>query len=179
MRARISVSVAVAVGLLLGTSGCTFMTTQSTLQSYDPSDGVGTAIGTVKVRNALLLSTNGERASFLVNFINDGNEPVSLRVQYTSTGGKVTSTVHLDSGEVKTFGSSDTKQFIFQGIDTEPGGLLPVWVQYGDTTGKQLLVPVLDGSQAQYKGLLPSPTPAPTRTILPNGTATPAPTPAS
>jgi hypothetical protein len=166
VRARIAVSVVLAAGVLLGTSGCTFFTTQSTLQRYDPSDGVGTQVGTVKVRNALLLSADGETASFLVNFINDGQDAVDLRVQYASPSGKVTSTFHLEAGEVKTFGSKTTTQLVFKNIGKEAGTLLPVYFQYGSVSGQQLLVPILDGSQSDYSGLLPtnSPTPSPTST---------------
>jgi len=162
VRARSAVSVVLVAGVLLGTSGCTFFTVQSTLQRYDPSNGVGTQVGTVKVRNALLLSADGETASFLVNLINDGQDPVDLRVQYTSTNGKVTSTFHLEAGAVKTFGSKTTSQLVFKNIGKVAGTLLPVYFQYGSVSGQQLLVPILDGSQSEYSGLLPTSTPTPT-----------------
>ncbi|MET4781264.1 hypothetical protein [Glaciihabitans sp. UYNi722] len=184
MRARIAASVVLAAALLLSTTGCTFFSAQATLKHYDPSDGVGATVGDIKVRNALLLSKNGERASFLVNLINDSQNTETVLIQYdgaNSNGdaGKIDTRVTLDAGEVKTFGSKDTRQLVFNGIDTKAGALFPVWVQYGNTTGKQLLVPVLDGSQAEYKGLLPSPkpkpavTPSPTPTTSPSATTTP------
>ena len=40
-------------------------------------------------------------------------------------------------------------------INAMPGAMFPVFVQYGNATGKQLLVPVLDGSLAEYQHLLP------------------------
>ena len=42
-------------------------------------------------------------------------------------------------------------------LDTAPGQLFPVFFQYGDVTGSQLQVPVLDESSDFYAGLLPSP----------------------
>ncbi|MES2171229.1 MAG: hypothetical protein V4479_10995 [Actinomycetota bacterium] len=171
MRARIAASVVLAAGLLLGTSGCAFFSPQSTLLHYDPSDGVGTSVGSVKVRNAFLLTQDGERASMLVNFINDGTASVDLTVQYTlKPGGKTTTIVHLEPGQVKTFGKTDRDQFILQGIDKKPGQLYAVWFQYGGHTGEQLLLPILDGNWSTYAGLLP--------TAAPSSTATPTPTPA-
>lgn len=174
MRARIAASVVLAAGLLLGTSGCAFFAPQSTLIQYDPSDGVGNQVGSVKVRNALLLTTDGERASLLASFINDGTTSVDLKVQYTlKPGGKKTTMVHLAPGQVKTFGNKATDQLILQGIDKKAGELYPIFFQYGSHTGQQSLVPVLDGTWSNYVGLLPKPKPTPT----PTATLTPTPNP--
>lgn len=187
MRARIAASVVLAAGLLLGTSGCAFFAPQSTLIRYDPSDGIGTQVGNVKVRNALLLTQDGERASLLINFINDGNTPVDLTVQYTlKPGGTTTTTVHLKAGQVKTFGDSESHQLVLQGIDKKPGELYPIFFQYGGHTGSQVLVPILDGTWSTYAGLLPTAkptaTPTPTKSVLPPvvpGSATASPTPSA
>lgn len=182
MRARIAATVVLAASLLLSTTACTFLSPQSTLKKYDPSDGVGTAIGQVKVRNALLLTKDGQEASFLVNLINDGQTTVNVLIQYNGTTpdgstGKVDTRVQLDPGAVKTFGSSDTRQLIFNGIDTKPGALFPVFVQYGSETGQQLLVPVLDGTLDEYATLMPSPSPTSTPTVAPTVAPTGVPTP--
>ncbi|MFM9918896.1 hypothetical protein [Lacisediminihabitans sp. H27-G8] len=180
MRARIVATVVVAASLLLSTAGCSFFAPQSTLKKYDPSDGVGVTVGQVKVRNALLLTKDGQEASFLVNLVNDGQKTVNVLIQYDGTtaegtSGKVDTRVQLDAGEVKTFGSSDTRQLIFSGIDSKPGSLFPVFVQYGTETGDQLLVPVLDGSLSEYSKLLPMPLPTATPPV--NPTVIPVPTP--
>ncbi|MHC5797559.1 hypothetical protein ACVXZ4_15530 [Lacisediminihabitans sp. FW035] len=180
MRARIAATVVVAASLLLSTAGCSFFAPQATLKHYDPSDGVGTTVGQVKVRNALLLTKDGQEASFLVNLINDGEKTVNVLIQYdgttaNGTAGKVDTRVQLDAGEVKTFGSSDTRQLLFNGIDSRAGSLFPVFVQYGTQTGEQLLVPVLDGSLPEYSKLLPSPLPTATPPVSP--TVIPVPTP--
>ena len=184
MRARIAATVVLAASLLLSTTGCSFFAPQATLKHYDPSDGVGTTVGQVKVRNALLLTKDGQQASFLVNLINDGENTVNVLIQYDGTtadgaSGKVDTRVQLDAREVKTFGSSDTRQLLFSGINSKAGSLLPVFVQYGTQTGEQLLVPVLDGSLPEYSKLLPSPLPSATAPATPpaNPTAIPAPTP--
>jgi hypothetical protein len=180
VRARIAATVIVAASLLLSTAGCSFIAPQM-VKSYDPSDGVGAMVGKVEIRNALLLTKDGQVASFLVNLINDGPKTVNVLIQYDGTtasgkSGKVDTRVKLDAGEVTTFGSSDTRQLLFTGIDSKAGSLFPVFVQYGTLTGKQLLVPVLDGSLPEYSKLLPSPpptaTPKPTQIPLPTPSAT-------
>jgi hypothetical protein len=55
--------------------------------------------------------------------------------------------------------------------------VLAIYFQYGDRQGRELLVPVLDGSLEQYSPFLPQ-TPTPTPTPTPTVTATPAETPA-
>ena len=180
MRARIAATVIVAASLLLSTAGCSFFAPQATLKHYDPSDGVGTTVGNLKVRNALLLTNDGQQASFLVNLINDSEKTVNVLIQYDGTTangapGKVDTRVQLDAREVKTFGSSDTRQLLFSGINSKAGSLFPVFVQYGTLTGEQLLVPVLDGSLPEYSKLLPSPLPTATPTA--NPTVIPVPTP--
>lgn len=180
MRARIAATVVVAASLLLSTAGCSFFAPQSTLTQYDPSDGVGATLGQLKVSNALLLTKDGQEASFLVNLINDGQKTIDVLIQYDGTTadgtkGKVDTRVRLDAGEVTTFGSSDTRQLLFSGIDSKPGSLFPVFVQYGTQTGDQLLVPVLDGTLKTYSTLLPSPLPTATPPV--NPTVIPVPTP--
>lgn len=184
MRTRIAASVVLAASLALTMSGCTFFAVNSTIQSIDAGAGVGAVLGQLKVRNAILLTKNGQQASFLVNLVNTGTKPLSVRVQYNSktpTGAtsKVDTTVHLDAGEVTSFGSADTDKLIFNGIDSKAGTLFPVWVQYGTNTGTHLLVPVLDGTLPAYSKLLPTPTPSPAIPVGPTVIPIPTPTPSA
>ena len=160
MRARIVASAVLATALLLGTTGCTFFANQATLTPYDPSDGIGATIGTVEVRNALLLTKDGQEASLVATFINDGAEAVSLTVRYDTLQGSHSDTLDLKAGESQTLGAQDSGKYVIQGIDTRAGALFPMFLQYGSLTGTQLLVPVLDGTQAEYSKLLPSPSPS-------------------
>lgn len=155
MRTRVVASIAMAALVLLGTTACNFIAPQATLKQYNPSDGVGTSIGTVKVLNVLVLSEDGEEGSLLANVVNQGTKSVQLKLQYESGGTKVDKRVTVGAGDTQSIGSEDGLKIIFDDIDTAPGELLPVFVQYGDVTGKQLLVPVLDGTLPEYAGLLP------------------------
>ena len=80
---------------------------------------------------------------------------------------------------MKTFGSSDTRQLLFSGINSKAGSLFPIFIQYGTLTGEQLLVPVLDGSLPEYSKLLPSPLPTAIPSTNPTANPTVIPAPAA
>jgi hypothetical protein len=79
------------------------------------------------------------------------------------------------AGQVISYGDPKVPQLIFNAIDEQPGALLTVFVQYGTVSGKNVQLPVLDGSESAYRTLLPSPTPTPTAPIA-CGDSTPSPT---
>ncbi|KFF58764.1 hypothetical protein JF66_16135 [Cryobacterium sp. MLB-32] len=160
MSARIVASVFLAAGILLGTSACGFYAPQATLIQYDPSDGVSGEVGDIAFRNALLLSEDGSTASLLVTAINNGDTAQSVVVQYEAGGQKVTTNVTIRANSTVTIGTKDRPSVLLENIDSAPGDLFPVFLQYGDETGVELLLPVLDGTTgAQYADLLPTPTP--------------------
>lgn len=157
MRARRAASVVLAGAVLLGTAGCTFFAPQTTLKPYDPSDGVGTQIGDVYVRNVLLLAGDGGNASLLASVINETDNGVKVNFQYEGDGadGKADKSIFANPGKATSVGGHEDEQIVLTGIDATPGTLFPIFVQYGDKTGKQLLVPVLDGTLKPYDDLLP------------------------
>ena len=165
MRARRAASVVLASAVvLLSTAGCTFFAPQTTLKPYDPSDGVNTQIGDVYIRNVLLLTEDGNDASLLVNVVNETDNGQNVKFQYEGTDsdgttGKVDKSVFANPGTATSIGGHGNNQIVLTGINAKPGTLFPVFVQYGDQTGKQLLVPVLDGTIKPYDELLPSATP--------------------
>jgi hypothetical protein len=156
VRARFAAS-AVLVALVLGaTTGCTFLTPQATTDHYDPSDGIGATIGDVQVRNAFLLTGDGETASLLVNLVNEDDKGIQVNVQYEdASSAKVDESIFVNAGSVKSLGGADDPRLLLTGIDAPAGSLFPVFFQYGDVTGEQLWLPVLDGSSADYADLVP------------------------
>ena len=174
MSARIVASVFLAAGILVGTSACGFYSPQATLIQYDPSDGISGEVGDVSLRNAMLLSEDGSTASLLVTAVNGSDSARDVIVQYEANGKKVTETVTLRANSSVTIGTEDRPNVLLEDIDSAPGDLFPVFFQYGEETGVQLLLPILDGTTgAEYADLLPTPTPpAPTTPAEP--TATPA-----
>jgi hypothetical protein len=175
--------------VLLGTAGCSFFAPQTTLKPYNPSDGVGAKVGNIVVSNALLLSKDGKTGSLLVNLINDGSNGVTVKFQYDAkvdgTAAKVNTDVTVDPGPATSFGGNGDRKFILDGISTKPGELFPIYVQYGQQAGKEMLIPVLDGTLPQYTNLMPTPAPSPTATVpsatgtTPTATPTATPTPSN
>ncbi len=176
MRARVAASAGLTALVAITLAGCNFITPQSTLEPYDPSDGVSAQVGDVHVLNALVISEDGLSGNLLFSALNSGSEDVDLTVQYESDGEKISLDVDVEGGTTTSIGFGEGGQLFLAGIDTQSGGLLPIYFQYGDEQGRQLLVPVLGGELEEYQGLLPTPTPTPTPTET-AGTPTPTPTP--
>lgn len=154
--ARAAASIVLAGALLAGTAGCTFITPQATLEQYDPSDGVGIDIGDVQVRNVIaLINDDGHAVNLLITLVNSGSSSASVKLQYLSSGEKTTVTKPVDANSVLSYGNTvDENQIIILNPDVKAGALLPVYVQYGDHPGKELLVPVLEAT-GQYEALKP------------------------
>lgn len=155
MRSR-ATSIFLAGLVLASLTGCTFGAVQSTQQPYDPSDGIGAEIGSVKLLNALLVTDNGEDATLSVTLANDGIQNAAVKVSWeTESGDRVERNVYVSAGTAKTIGS-EGNTFVLSGIDAELGGLFPVFFQYDEVEGEELMVPVLDGGLEEYTDLVPS-----------------------
>lgn len=155
VRTRAVVSVAVAALVLFGTTACNFVAPQATTESYAPSDGTETTVGDLKVLNAIVLTEDGEQASLVASVVNSSNSSVQLNLQYESGSQKVDQKLSVRAGQTQNIGGEDGTEIVFENIDAKPGDLFPVYLQYGDFEGKQLLVPVLDGTLPEYEALLP------------------------
>ncbi|MFC6357023.1 hypothetical protein [Luethyella okanaganae] len=156
MRARIAASVILAAGILLGTSACNLVAPQATTKHYDASDGVSADIGDLDVRNAILISETGTDGNLVVTVVNKAGTAARLAVQFESKGKKITQHVVLAGDSTTVLGEPDGEVVILRGIDSIPGSLVPVFFQYGEASGKELLIPVLDGGLPEYSELLPA-----------------------
>ena len=146
-----------AAATLLGTAGCTFLTPTATLNQYDPSDGVGTTVGSVRVSNAIALSNDeGDAVSLLVTFHNSGERTANVNLQFEQDGETTTITKPVRAGASASYGNTvDEDQIIITQPGVKPGQLFPVYLQYGDNEGTELLVPVLSGERDHYAPLMP------------------------
>ncbi|HRN28449.1 MAG TPA: hypothetical protein PK890_01905 [Terrimesophilobacter sp.] len=156
MKARLLASVVLAATVALVTSACTFLTPQATLDKYDPSDGTSVTVGDVLVQNAILLSADGETASLLASITNRGSSSATVKLQYEdASGAKIDESIHVNANSTKNLGDGSGETLILENLDAPLGSLLDIYVQIGNETGAQFGVPVLDGSLAEYRGLLP------------------------
>lgn len=175
MRSRLT-SILAAGALLVGLTGCTFTADQTVQTPYDPSDGVGTNVGDIDVRNVLLVTDDGETANLLVSLINTGPDDVEMAVSWETVAGRVERTLPVASGTTESFGDS-SNQLILQDLDAQPGSLFPIYFQYGSQEGRELRAPVLDGQLEEYRELVPSPeiSPSPSSSIAVSPSVSPQP----
>ncbi len=172
MKVRAAAAAALAALVMMGVAACAPI---ASLKHYDPSDGVSTTVGQVKVLNALVLSKSGTNGNLLFSAYNPTDQSIQLNVQYDSGSDRTTLHADLQPDTTTNFGYGKGGQFLLSGLDVKPGSLANIYFQYDNEVGSQVAVPVLDGSIPQYQNLLPTPTPTPTPT--PSLTATPTPTP--
>jgi hypothetical protein len=159
----------------LGVSGCAFITPQATTKEVETANGVNARVGTVDIRNATLISDDGESASLLVTFYNSATESRALTLQFESAGQKTEATVRVAGAGTTSYGADGETQIVLRDIDATAGSLFPVYFHYGSDEGKQLLLPVLTTEFAEYDGLAPTPLPTVTPTPKPTPMSTPAP----
>jgi len=153
VKARLAASAVLAVGLVLGASGCSMLTYQATTEHYDPSDGVSADVGALDLRNILVVSEDGEDGNLVLTVVNTGEDDVELGVQ-VGEGGSEPLIIEVEAGATVSLGG-DEEPLLLEGIDTQPGALLPLYFQYGTAEGIEKLVPVLDGRLPEYSDLAP------------------------
>jgi len=157
--ARAAASALIAGALLVGTAGCSFVTPIATLNQYDPSDGINASVGELKVRNVLAISSEDNSAvSLMITIINTSTSSGSLRLQYeTADGERVDISKPLSANEVKSYGTEvDGETIIISDAGVSAGQLFPVYLQYGNDSGTELLVPVIAGDHSVYSDLAPA-----------------------
>lgn len=151
MKARLIASVALAATVVFGATGCNLVAPQATTLQYDPSDGVSANVGDVRLLNMIVLTEDGTDGNLIFTAVNKGSAH-SLSIQY---GEDDTTVDVIVDGNVSTVFGGATDPVALNGIDATPGSLVTLYVQYGNETGKEILVPVLDGSIPPYDELLP------------------------
>ena len=129
------------------------LTYQATTEHYDPSDGVSANVGDLDLRNILVVSDDGEDGNLVLTVVNTGDEDAELGVQVGEGGGEPL-IIEVEAGATVSLGG-DAEPLLLEGIDTQPGALLPIFFQYGTAEGIEKLVPVLDGRLPEYADLAP------------------------
>jgi len=129
------------------------LTYQATTEHYDASDGVSVNVGDLDVRNILVVSDDGEDGNLVLTVVNTGEDDVELGVQ-VGEGGSEPLVIEVEAGATVSLGG-DEEPLLLEGIDTQPGALLPIFFQYGTAEGIEKLVPVLDGRLPEYSDLAP------------------------
>lgn len=157
VKSRLAATIALAAAVMLGASGCTFAAEIATEKEYDPSDGVGTTVGDLAIRNALLIGDDVESLNLVFTVANTSEETQRLTIQWEAGGTRESEVVSLPPQVLTSFGGpEDDTAVTVTGADTTLGSLFPVFFTYGDAEGSEILVPVLDGALPEYELFVPS-----------------------
>lgn len=151
---RLIATVALGAAVALGTTGCTFMTHQATTISYSASDGVNfdTTGGDVVVRNAFVVaSEDGSVGNLVAAFVNNGTEGATVEIDVNGVQQKL----RVPAGERVSLGVDGNDPLLLEGLDAKPGTTVSALVISGDDDAEPTEIPVLDGSLASYKDLVP------------------------
>ncbi|WP_217181975.1 hypothetical protein [Streptomyces sp. AC495_CC817] len=174
MKSRLVASAALSALVVLGATGCTFISPQATKIEYSPSDGVNVSDtdGPLEVRNAFVVANeDGSVGNFVAAIVNPTDDSATLTI---TVAGIDPLTITVKGNDSVSLGADEAPLRI-DDLDHKPGSTVEIHFQSGDGSGTKTQVPVLDGTLPYYADLVPTEmrnTPEPT----PTDTAAPAPT---
>ncbi|WP_026550361.1 hypothetical protein [Arthrobacter sp. Br18] len=145
---------AVAAGALLavlGVTGCTANNLQATTIQYAASDGIVKDVGSIELRNILVISSeDGEPGRLLGTAINTSDSPVQLTIEAENETAEIT----IDAEESWVFEDEVDDDGTLAGIAEIPGSLLDLTFSSEEETAT-FNVPVLDGTLEEYREYVP------------------------
>lgn len=154
MKSRLVASAALSALVLLGATGCTFITPQSTEVQYSASDGVNVlgSEGPLDIRNAMIIATeDGSTGNLVAAIVNPTDKSATLTIEIE---GLDPLTVRVGAGDTLSLGAN-AEPLRIDDLDTIPGATIKMYFQSGDATGATADVPVLDGTLPYYADLVP------------------------
>lgn len=153
MKFRIASSVALAAALALGATGCSLISAQGTLKSYDPSDGVGVAIGDVKLRNIMLVADeSGENFNVVFGSVNTTGQDQDITLNFVGEGATATAEFAIPGGNT-TFGDPEGAEspVLVTLPDLAVGATVTTYFQAAGADEVEYQIPVLDGTLKEYE----------------------------
>ena len=155
MKSRLVASAAISALVLLGATGCTFITPQSTKINYSPSDGINLpdSDGPLKIRNALIVATeDGSAGNLIAAIVNSTDRAEVLTIDVDGSDDSLT--IRVGAGDTVSLGAN-ADPLLIEDLGVKPGATVEVYFQSGDATGASAQLAVLDGKLPYYKDLVP------------------------
>ncbi|WP_175985401.1 DNA modification methylase [Microbacterium tenebrionis] len=155
MKSRLVASAALSALVLLGATGCTFITPQSTEIQYSASDGINIpdSDGPLQIRNAMIIANeDGSVGNLVAAIVNDTDQNEVLTIE---AEGLAPLTVRVGAGDTLSLGA-DAEPLRIDDLGVKPGATVEMYFQSGDATGATAEVPVLDGTLPYYADLVPT-----------------------
>ena len=154
-------------------AGCSVINPITTQEDYQPADGIEVAIGDdAMAQNLLVVTTALDAPAILTGSVYNGDVE-ELKVSFSLDGTHITE-VTVPARGTAVLGPDNWA--VIGAATAAPGGIVQVLIQ-ADVTGQFAVpVPVLDGTQPEYQGVvdsLPTALPSPEPTV----SASPEPSP--
>ena len=168
MNVRALTAAAVATAVLLGTAGCGVFVETATLKPYSAGDGVNATVGSIGLRNMLLITDESGDGSLIGTIVNDSGAAAHLTFELRGATA-LSETIASEPG-LTLLGIKDVSATIFPGAELTAGQYATIYVQYGSADGVEVTVPVLDGTNPVYAPYTPTlikPAPIPVVTETP------------
>jgi len=165
VKMRVAASVVIAGLIVLGASGCEFVSPQDTTQINNVADGMDANAGAIDIRDALLITKDGTTASLVTTLVNTSSAAVTVSMQYTSSTGPTTQTLSVPANGSVSVRPGGTATITLTDVKATLGSLFPVYFTAG-ASHVTVQIPVLNTALPGYQTLAPSPTPTPTYTPL-------------
>lgn len=150
--------IATLTSLVLATallSGCSLSREVTSLEMYAPSDGTMVDTESLKARNVMIIKGTGNKALLIGSFVNSGMEPVMASLQTKdSTGEEIRVAFEVEPSGKFDLGYNGTEGVLLS-LDAKPGSLHSIYVSDGSDP-VELVVPVMDGSLAEYRPFVES-----------------------
>jgi hypothetical protein len=176
VKSRLIASIAVGAAVILGATGCSMISPQTTTVPYSPSDGINVPDvdgAPLLVRNALVLTTAGAAGNLVAAIVNQTDRDETLTINVASTSSSTT--VDVPANSTVSLGTEDTPPLTLA-LKTRPGATVQMEFQSGDVQGVKVYVPVLNGTLPYYSTLVPTPPrPSADATESPSPSASPSP----
>lgn len=157
MKARILTAAGIAAAVIIGSTGCTFISRQATTIQYDAADQVSAHLGDVQLRGLLVIADEEGNGQLLLVAVNDSATTRTLSIQYTlDDGTRTAQTLTLAPHQTTSYGFGDSgDQLLLTGVTATLGTNLEIYFQAGDVSGVMKHVPVLGTDWEQYADLAP------------------------
>ncbi|GAA1698579.1 hypothetical protein GCM10009808_15080 [Microbacterium sediminicola] len=156
MKSRLVASLVVGGALVLGTTGCSMISTQATTIEYAAAEGanIPDTAGPVQVRNAFIVANEeGTLGNFVAALVNRTDKTEVLYMEFGED--KVAEKVIVPANTIISLGSDYDEPLLVSGIDSKPGSDIAVSFQSGDGVTWVQAIPVLNGDLDYLAPLVP------------------------
>lgn len=151
MRNSKSALLAASAAIIISLSGCSLNSEIASLEVYAPSDGSQVDLVDAKVRNMLLVERADGQAVLIGTLVNSSVlADTSVELQLTDAAGqRITLDYELPASGKYDIGYNGGEVVVLD-IEETPGQLASVYIMEANVP-KTVLVPVVDGTLAEYR----------------------------